>query len=148
MLARIFTAILLFTSVSAMAASRTVVVESETGMLFGDPYCRIVSYDGVNSVQVRPGFFDYLEATVTLNYTCVTHEGQRWHFQGTDLVNFLTPEFNWETQAWDVGNTWFVRRLGELQLELNPALELHIWTDPRQEGIAFRVQYLRRLPVP
>lgn len=145
MLARIFVIAL---SVMAMPAFARVVAESETGFVFGDPNCRLVSFGGAKLGKIAPDYFDYLTAVVTVKFTCVTHDGRRWVRQAADRVEFLTPEFNWESQAWETNGTWLAEKIDDLNIGLNPELDLFVWTDPRVEGIAFKVQFKTRPAIP
>ena len=138
MLARVLA---LAIGMAATPAWARVIASSETGVVFADTNCRFTSGNPSHSVSISLGDFDYLEAKVDLIYTCVTHDGRRWTRHGGDIVQFLTPQFNWETQDWEVNGTWVAHRVDDWQIELNPNLKLSLMLERQDVAITFHVNF-------
>lgn len=115
------------------------IVESETGAVFGDLDCMIESHQtSAPRFSVDP--FDYLEATVRVTHTCVTRRGREYTMYGYDTVPFLTLDFDWRDQAWYFGDVLIATRVDGWRLVMNPDLDYLVWTDGQESHTSFRVE--------
>lgn len=134
-------ALTFFTASSAWAADPVsrLVTESDTGVVFGDVDCRILSHEAsapVFSVDT----FDYLRATVGIKTRCVTRDGQVYNTIGRDVVLFPTLDFDWADQAWYIGGVQVATLVDGWRVVVNPDLDFPVWTDERETHVSFRVE--------
>lgn len=115
------------------------VTESDTGIVFGDLDCQIVSHTAT-APRFYADEFDYLSVQVGIETECVTRTGRHLQMRGYDSVIFPTLRFSWVDQAWYHGTVLIASRVNALNIELNPDLEFGVWTDEQESHVSFKVE--------
>lgn len=121
-------------------AEDVVVSESDTGVVFGDLNCQPFDHKTGNLALDRD-MFDYLTASVAVEISCVTRDGNQWIMQGTDQVIFPTLTFDWMTQSWLQGDRAVASWVNN-QVVLADGLDTTIWSNLDPNSVAFKVQFV------
>ena len=137
---RTFLAIVAGLWLSVPALADTVVTESDSGIVFGDVDCWNYDHE-VGEVSFSKDW-DYLFATVEVTMDCVTRSGEWYEISGGDTMLFPELTFNWFDQAWYHGETLIATYHGWGDFELNPDLEVAVWSDLGDEYVALKVQFV------
>jgi len=123
----------------AFADQDRLIDASDTGIVFGDLDCQILSHEA-SPPSFSVDSFDYLYATVKITTRCVTREGMVYTTDGEDSVPFLLLRFDWLDQAWYKHNVLIATRRNSFQVEMNPAHKIEVWTDGQETHTTFRVE--------
>jgi hypothetical protein len=139
-----FSAALLLSALASPALADDVVAESDTGIVFGDLDCRIAEVE-VGEPRFAADIWDYLSVSVAVDMLCVDRFGVGHRSTGYDTVIFPTPTFDWATQSWVVGGEMLAVKRDFRTIELNPDLDVNVWSFSDETHTAFKVQF-KKIP--
>lgn len=131
----------------SFASPARVLSESDTGMVFGDLDCEVVSHEA-SAPTLHEGDWGYLYAFVEIATTCVTADGRQWHQTGSDDVWFPTVGWDAESQSWKQDGVTVATKKDFRTVELSPELDAQVWTSEDEGGVAFKVQIKTKPSLP
>lgn len=127
----------------APSGVRPIAAESDTGVVFGEPNCKIKSHSP-GAVRLNADPFDYLSARVEIVLNCVGANGRVFERKGRDTVIFPSLDFDWDSQKWMVGKVAIGLRTRNLDIIVDPHVEFSVWTSQDDNHVAFKVQIRER----
>lgn len=113
---------------------------SDTGIMFGDLDCKIISAEVDPEVTVSEDSFNYLFATVKASLTCVDRAGVQHQFRSQDSVWFPTVDFDWRTQEWRFAATPVARRSAPYGLVLQSGISARVSHFVDETHLSFSVE--------
>ena len=121
------------------AGHAAVLAESDSGVVFGDVLCPIVSHT-IDHVSFYEDQGDYLTAAVDVTYVCFADDGARYTKHGRDDVLFPTLTFDDASQSWRTGGVAVATRLGHGRVALSPHVVTQVRSDDQETNVSFNVQ--------